>query len=96
MATNRAETNDTLDRAETDEAERKALWRCLAAYEMTNDYEGFAALLRLDATQPATDLLYGITHWVYLAAWNRYGWARLQTMIRIGWQGLYLYDGSLT
>jgi hypothetical protein len=86
---------ETLVKAKTDNQERKTLWRCLSAYDLTNSYEEFCAWLRIKDNQEAEDL-YATTHMAFITIWREHGWEKLQTMIRIGWQGLYLNDRRLT
>jgi hypothetical protein len=85
---------DALDLAETNDNERKTLWRMLSAYQLTGSYEEFCSWLGLQIND-RTQTLYDLAHHSYAAAWDRYGWERLQVMCRIGWNGLYLNDRRL-
>jgi len=88
-----ADAFDTLSRAKTDNEERKALWLCLAAYDVSKEYESFRSLLGL-TDGAAAESFYEQIHLAYVLAWNTYGWEELQRMIRIGWNGLYLRSGT--
>ena len=90
-----AEAIDALDRAEADNAERKVLWRMLAAYQMFPSYTDFCDRLGLRYSKKESQFLYDLSRTSYTAAWQRYGWTRLQVMCRIGWNGLYLNDWKL-
>ncbi len=89
---------DTLRRAEQDEDERRLLWRSLAVYhhvDWEDHYLRYCAFLGLNAETEEAERVYTLTHFAYAAAWRKYGWDVLQTMIRIGW-GAALRKRSLT
>lgn len=89
-----ADALDAFARANADPDERKVLWRALAAYEHTPNYEEFVRRLRL-IDGPEAESFYATVHWCYLVGWRVYGFDELQRMIRIGWSGLHTSNWRL-
>jgi hypothetical protein len=95
------EAFDTLDRAEIgsciyDPHEHRTLLKLLWAYNHGGgEISGFAGALQLPIT-PSLEDLFGLTHYAFIAAWNRYGWDTLWKMLRTGWDYLYTDEWRIT
>jgi hypothetical protein len=85
-----AEAERVVALAQVDLEERRVLGRCLAAYDAAEqDYEGFCRKLG-EPQSEALHRLFGTVHLCYMLVWKRYGRDRLDQMIGLGSQGLYL------